>query len=83
MSALAARLDGESPVQRLGWSFRFDIDRYDRRVELTDAERRTLLELEPAQLRRSRARGADQRRAHWETLTRLVPPLDDARALLH
>ena len=83
MSALAARFDDESPVERLPWSFRLDFDRYDRRVALTGHERQTLLELGPAHLRRSRARGADQRMAHWETLTGLVDPLDDARALLH
>ena len=68
MSALAARFDDESPVERLPWSFPLDFDRYDRRVALTGHERQTLLELGPAHLRRSRARGADQRMAHWETL---------------
>jgi hypothetical protein len=83
MSALAGRLVDGPLTERLAWSFPPYLDAYDQRVELTDAELHTLVELGPVHLRRSRARGADQRTARWDTLARLVSPLDEARALLH
>lgn len=65
------------------WSFPLAWDCYDRRVALTPAEVAALGELGPHHLRRSRARGAAQRRAPWDELARLTGPLDDARGLLH
>jgi len=70
-------------AERPAWSFPLDIAAYDRRVELTGPEMRTLVELGPAHLRRSRARGARQRTPLWHALSRLVVPIDDARAVLH
>ncbi|WP_041813343.1 hypothetical protein [Rhodococcus jostii] len=60
------------------------LEHYDRREELTDAERRALRDLRPKALRRNRARGIPRRTAtHWTALVRLVEPLDTARAGLH
>src|SRR5664280_2410345 len=84
MNARAARVVGDGPLpERRAWSFPLDLDGYDRQGQLTAAELRALLELGPAYLRRSRARGADQRTPRWDALTRLVAPLDEARAVLH
>jgi len=84
MNARAARVVGDGPLpERRAWSFPLDLDAYDRQGQLTAAELRALLELGPAYLRRSRARGADQRAPRWDALTRLVAPLDEARAVLH
>lgn len=83
MSILAAQLLDGPLTEPLGWSFPLHLDGYDQRADLTDTELQTLVDLGPAQLRRSRARGADRRAAQWDTLGRLVRPLDDARALLH
>ena len=83
MSALPARLADGAFTEQPAWSFPLDLDSYDTRVELTDEELRTLVELGPGHLRRSRARGADQRAGRWDTLATLAGPLDDARALLH
>ncbi|MDQ3274216.1 MAG: site-specific integrase, partial [Actinomycetota bacterium] len=66
-----------------GWAAGLDTSGYDRRVELTDPEARALAELGVAGLRRSRARGAQQQAPWWAALTRLVEPLDTARAGLH
>jgi hypothetical protein len=65
-----------------GFTFGLTLSGYDRR-ELTAVELGALRELGPAGLRRSRARGAAQVAASWAQLTRLVRPLDDARAVLH
>jgi integrase len=60
------------------------LERYDRREELSDAERSALFALGPKALRRNRARGIPRRTAHhWKALTRLVEPLDTARTGLH
>lgn len=82
MSALAVP-GGASRQPRSGWSFPLDLSDFDQRVRLSMAEKQALGELGPRHLRRSRARGAQQRTANWELLTRLVSPLDDARVLLH
>ncbi len=66
-----------------GWAAGLDTSGYDRRVELTDPEARALAGLGVAGLRRSRARGAQQQAPWWAALTRLVEPLDTARAGLH
>ena len=82
MSVLADLV--ESPLaDRPGWSFPLNVSGYHRQVVLTAQELQALVALGPTHLRRSRARGADQRTVQWEVLTRLVSPLDDARALLH
>jgi integrase len=57
---------------------------YDRSGALTSDERDALVRLGPAGLRRNRASGIPRRTARsWEALTRLVEPLDAARAALH
>jgi integrase len=75
--ALAVADSDETP----GFTFGLALSSYDRR-ELTAVELATLGELSATGLRRSRARGAAQRVALWAQLTRLVGPLDDARAVL-
>ncbi len=69
------------PAQPPGSTFELTLSRYDRR-ELTAGELGALGELGAAGVRRSRARGAAGRTALWAQLTRLVRPLDDARAML-
>jgi len=82
VSTIALRL-AQARVDEAAWPVPLHLEGYDRRVALTEQERQTLLELGPLHLRRSRARGAQQRTAGWQLLGRLVTPLDDARALLH
>jgi integrase len=60
-----------------------DLRSYDQRAELTGPEAAALAGLGPAHLRRSRARGAQNRTSLWAALPRLTRPLDDARAVLH
>jgi len=57
--------------------------RYDRSPTLAEAELEALLALGEAGVRRSRARGVEQRRPLWAELGRLTAPLDDALASLH
>jgi integrase len=79
----AVRAVGTANPTQPAWTFP-PLERYDRREELSDAERSALLELGPKALRRNRARGIPRRTAsHWKALTRLVEPLDTARAELH
>jgi integrase len=69
---------------RAAWTVALSLDRYDRRAELTEVERRALSGLGPKALRRNRARGIPRRTAtHWKALARLVEPLDAARTGLH
>jgi hypothetical protein len=57
---------------------------WDRRAWLLDGEAAAIAAIGPAGLRRNRAAGIPRRTArHWKTLTRLVEPLDAARAALH
>jgi integrase len=80
----AVRAIGTANPTQPAWTFPMSLEGYDRREELTDAERSALLELGPKALRRNRARGIPRRTAtHWKALTRLVEPLDTARAGLH
>jgi hypothetical protein len=66
----------------ISWVFPFDTKAYRRRPKLSDTEIRVLAELGPAHLRRSRARGTEEHQPLWDKLSRLVRPLDDARAAL-
>jgi len=66
--------------------FSFDVERrsWDRRGELLAEEAAAVAALGPVGLRRNRARGTPRRTAaQWERLSRLVEPLDAARASLH
>ncbi|MDZ7578637.1 MAG: site-specific integrase [Candidatus Nanopelagicales bacterium] len=83
MNALSASLADDPGPGQGKWSFPLPWASYDRSVGLTHAEVVSLVELGPAYLRRSRARGAATRTGQWDRLSRLVGPLDDARALLH
>lgn len=83
MSA-AIRAVGEANDEQDAWTSALSLERYDRRGELTEAERHALGELGPKALRRNRARGIPRRTAtQWKALARLVEPLDAARASLH
>ena len=82
MNTIAVRL-AQARVDEAAWPVPLHLESYDRRVALAEQELDTLLELGPLHLRRSRARGAQQRTTSWELLARLVTPLDDARTLLH
>ncbi|MGW5150114.1 tyrosine-type recombinase/integrase [Rhodococcus koreensis] len=80
----AVRAVGKADAMWPAWTFPVFLERYDRREELTDAERRALRDLSPKALRRNRARGIPRRTAaHWTALVRLVEPLDTARTGLH
>lgn len=80
----AVRAVGKVDATWPAWTFPVSLERYDRRKELTDAERRALRNLSPKALRRNKARGIPRRTAtHWTALVRLVEPLDTARAGLH
>ncbi|WP_406277072.1 hypothetical protein OH799_07465 [Nocardia sp. NBC_00881] len=61
------------------WPWPIDLDRYDRRPELTDREHAALDALD-WQVRRRR--GYDRDRVEWQVISRLMAPLDDARAAL-
>jgi len=63
-------------------SFGLSLDRYSRRLSLSNVEVEALAALGTEGLRRSRARGADRDEASWAALTRLARPLDDALAVL-
>jgi hypothetical protein len=79
----AVRVVAESSVERSSWTFGLPVERFDRRGELSDAERDALAALDAKALRRNRARGIPRRTAtHWRSLTRLVDPLDASRAVL-
>jgi hypothetical protein len=82
VNTIAVRL-AQARVDEAAWPVPLHLESYDRRVALAEQELDTLLELGPLHLRRSRARGAQQRTTSWELLARLVTPLDDARTLLH
>ncbi|MGW9032507.1 tyrosine-type recombinase/integrase [Streptomyces sp. NPDC055722] len=57
---------------------------FDRRPQLLQQEAAALSALDLQALRRLRARGIPRRTAvHWQALSRLVDPLDQARAALH
>jgi integrase len=60
------------------WPWLIDIDRYDRRAELTAAELSALQGLGLELLR-----GVDRDSAGWQSIQRLIVPLDDAQAALH
>jgi hypothetical protein len=67
-----------------GWPLPFGTGEFDRRPGLLAREAAALEALSPLQLRRNRARGVPRRTGgHWRSLTRLVEPLDAARAALH
>ncbi|WP_229882595.1 tyrosine-type recombinase/integrase, partial [Streptomyces alanosinicus] len=62
----------------------FATDGFDRRPQLLEEEVAALAALDLQALRRLRARGVPRRTAvHWRALSRLVDPLDRARAALH
>jgi hypothetical protein len=82
MNAVAAWAAGGASAVQAVWS-PVDLGVYDRRGGLTGPELRALIELGPAHLRRSHARGARRRTPLWDSLGRLVGPLDEARAALH
>lgn len=82
MSAVAVGAAADGSVERVAWS-PLDLGAYDRRAGLGGGELEALVELGPAGLRRSRARGVRERAPLWEALSRLVAPLDDACAALH
>jgi hypothetical protein len=66
--------------------FSFDVEgrSWDRRGELLAVEADAVGVLGPGGLRRNRARGTPRRTAaEWQALSRLVEPLDAARASLH
>ena len=66
--------------------FRFDVEGgdWDRRGELLAEEVEAVASLGPGGLRRNRARDIPRgTAAEWESLSRLVEPLDAARASLH
>jgi integrase len=80
----AACAVGEASVERTGWTFGLPLDRFDRRGELSHAERAALAALDEKALRRNRARAIPRRTAtHWRALARLIEPLDAAREALH
>jgi integrase len=57
---------------------------WDRRGELLDGEAAAITAIGPVSLRRNRATGVPRRTArHWNTISRLVVPLDAARTALH
>jgi len=57
---------------------------WDRSRELLDGEAAAIAAIGPAGLRRNRATGIPRRTArHWNAISRLVKPLDAARAALH
>jgi hypothetical protein len=62
------------------WGWPIETDRYQRRAELTDAEREAITGL-GWQLRRRR--GYDHAATEWHSVGWLVRPLDDAVAALH
>ncbi|GLY08657.1 hypothetical protein Acsp01_90360 [Actinoplanes sp. NBRC 101535] len=62
------------------WPWPVRPDRYDRRPELTDAEREALVCL-GTNLRR-RPGGYDAQAFHWQAVGRLLRPLDDVRSSL-
>lgn len=62
------------------WPWPIRPDRYDRRPELTDAEREALICLE-TDLRR-RPGDHDAQAPHWQAVGRLLHPLDDVRSSL-
>ncbi|MGW3471288.1 hypothetical protein ACWDKQ_23150 [Saccharopolyspora sp. NPDC000995] len=66
------------------WDFGMQAWRWDRRAELDDGEIAAVTALGAASLRRNRAVGTPRRTAtSWKALSRLVEPLDTARAVLH
>lgn len=80
----AVRAVSDADAAPAAWSFGLPVERFDRRGELSDAERDALAALDATALRRNRARGIPRRTAtHWRALARLVEPLDAARAVLH
>ncbi len=79
---------------RAGWSFGIEDRGWDRRRELLGGEAAAILAIgravhncsprAPVSLRRNRATGIPRRTArHWNAISRLVVPLDAARAALH
>jgi hypothetical protein len=68
----------------LAWAFPTDMRGWDRRAGLLDGEAAAIAAIGPVGLRRNRATGIPRRTArHWRAITRLVEPLDAARAALH
>jgi hypothetical protein len=80
MRALQAPPDaGEAP-----WSPGLEDRGWDRRRELPGREAAAIAAIGPVGLRRNRATGIPRRTAaHWNVISRLVVPLDAARAALH
>src|SRR5512147_2039306 len=62
------------------WPWPIDLARYDRRPELTEHERAALTSL-GWEVRRRRGYAPD--RVEWPAISRLLRPLDDARAAAH
>ena len=74
-TAGAGRASRSSGIGDPGW---------DRGRELLDGEAAAITAIGPVGLRRNRATGIPRRTArHWDAISRLVAPLDAARAALH
>jgi integrase len=81
---VASALAQSDPVAGRGArSFGLDLASYDRHVKLTPNQLQALVGLGPARLRRGWARGGVERIPLWDSVSGLVGPLDDARAMLH
>ncbi len=66
------------------WSPGLEDRGWDRGRELLDGEAAAIAAIGPVGLRRNRATGIPRRTArHWNAISRLVKPLDAARAVLH
>lgn len=84
MNAVVLPGSDNATTEPISSVFPCDTKAYRRRPKLTDTEIRVLAKIGPAHLRRSRARGTEEHQPLWDKLSRLVRPLDDARAaLLH
>jgi integrase len=68
------------PARAMAWSWPLDLGRYRRRGELTAAELDGLRALGPGLLRRG---GCDPGAQPWQSIGRLLEPLDAAQAALH
>jgi integrase len=77
MSEQVARAAAGSPA----WRWPLDLDRYDRRAALTELELASLRTL-GWKLRRRIRPSCDPDAPEWQTIARLLGPLDDARAAL-
>ncbi|WP_326742678.1 hypothetical protein [Streptomyces sp. NBC_01768] len=75
----AAASEAATAATAPSWPWPIDLARYDRRPELTERERAALASLGWEVRRR---RGYAPERVEWRAISRLLRPLDDARAAL-